>query len=478
MRPALPTASETADMTNTLPSENGAKPRPKRSGKESAVGMQKHRRTAIDIGLALITPIVGQEFLDRYKLRDPLNNTLKYGVKQVFSAAGASTRQFKRIQGLGKAPTRIKASGADYFDLTPDDDQKMILETVEEFAEEILRPAARDADDAASYPPDLITKAAELGITAISIPEDFDGIAAHRSTVTNALVAEALAYGDMGLALPILAPGGVASALTHWGSADQQATYLKEFAGDNVPQACVAIAEPHALFDPTALKTTAVRTPSGYRLNGVKSLVPAAADAELFIVGAQLSGKPALFIVESSTQGVSVKADPSMGIRAAALGRVELDNVSVPLSARLGEDGATDADYSEAIALARLGWAALAVGTSHAVLDHVVPYIKERQAFGEPIAHRQAVAFMTANIAIELDGLRLITWRGASRAEQGLPFAREAALAKRLGTDKGMQIGLDGVQLLGGHGYTKEHPVERWYRDLRAIGVAEGIVVI
>jgi alkylation response protein AidB-like acyl-CoA dehydrogenase len=465
-------------MTNTLPSKNGAKPRPKRTGKESAVGKQKHKRTATDIGLALITPIVGQEFLDRYKLRDPLNRSLKYGVKQVFSAAGASTRQFKRIQGLGKAPTRLKASGADYFDLTPDDDQKMILETVEEFAEEILRPAARDADDAASYPPDLITKAAELGITAINIPEDFDGIAAHRSTVTNALVAEALAYGDMGLALPILAPGGVASALTHWGSADQQATYLKEFAGQSVPQACVAIAEPHALFDPTALKTTAVRSPSGYRLNGVKSLVPAAANAELFIVGAQLSGKPALFIVESSTQGVSVKADPSMGIRGAALGRVELDNVSVPLSARLGEDGATDADYSESIALARLGWAALAVGTAHAVLDHVVPYIKERQAFGEPIAHRQAVAFMTANIAIELDGLRLITWRGASRAEQGLPFAREAALAKRLGTDKGMQIGLDGVQLLGGHGFTKEHPVERWYRDLRAIGVAEGVVVI
>ena len=458
-------------MTNTVPSK-------KRSGRESAVGMQKHKRTAIDVGLAVITPIVGQEFLDKYNLRGPLNRSLQYGVKQVFSAAGASARQFKRIQGIGKAPTRLKASGAHYFDLTPDDDQKMILETVEDFAKEILRPAARHADDAATYPPDLNAKAAELGITAINIPEDFDGIAAHRSTVTNALVAEALAYGDMGLALPILAPGGVASALTHWGSADQQATYLRAFAGENVPQACVAIAEPHALFDPTALKTTAVRTPSGYRLNGVKSLVPAAADAELFIVGAQLSGKPTLFIVESSTKGVSIKADPSMGIRAAALGRVDLDNVSVPLSARLGEDDATDDDYSEAIALARLGWAALAVGTAHAVLDHVMPYIKERQAFGEPIAHRQAVAFMTANIAIELDGLRLITWRGASRAEQGLSFAREAALAKRLGTDKGMQIGLDGVQLLGGHGYTKEHPVERWYRDLRAIGVAEGVVVI
>ena len=461
-------------MTNTLPSKNGSK----RSGRESAVGLQKHKRTATDIGLALITPIVGQEFLDRYHLRDPLNRTLKYGVKQVFSAAGASTRQFKRIQGLRTPPTRLKASGADYFDLTPDEDQKLILETVREFADEILRPAARHADDAASYPPDLIVKAAELGITAINIPEDFEGIASHRATVTNALVAEALAYGDMGLALPILAPGGVASALTHWASADQQATYLPEFAGENVPQACVAIAEPHALFDPTMLKTTAVRTPSGYRLNGVKSLVPAAADAELFIIGAQLNGRPALFIVESSSQGLTVKADPSMGLRAAALGRVELDNVSVLLAARLGEDGATDNDYSDAIALSRLGWAALAVGTSHAVLDHVVPYVKERQAFGEPIAHRQAVAFMCANIAIELDGLRLITWRGAARAEQGLPFAREAALAKRLGTDKGMQIGLDGVQLLGGHGYTKEHPVERWYRDLRAIGVAEGVVVI
>ena len=221
-----------------------------------------------------------------------------------------------------------------------------------------------------------------------------------------------------------------------------------------------------------------MRTPSGYRLDGVKSLVPAAADAELFIVGAQLDGKPALFIVESSTKGLAIKEDPSMGIRAAALGQLELSGVSVPLSARLGEDEATDEDYSEAIALSRLGWAALAVGTSHAVLDYVVPYVKEREAFGEPIAHRQAVAFMCANIAIELDGLRLITWRGAARAEQGLPFTREAALAKRLGADKGMQIGLDGVQLLGGHGYTKEHPVERWYRDLRAIGVAEGVVLI
>jgi alkylation response protein AidB-like acyl-CoA dehydrogenase len=466
-------------MTEALSGSNSKSSgrRRRRSGK-TGVGMQPHKRTGIDVALALLTPLVGQEFLDKYHLRDPLNRGLRYGTKTIFSTGAAASRQFKRVQNLRSGPTRLKSSGKDYFDLTPDEDQKLIVETVDEFAAEILRPAAHDADEAATYPAGLIAKAAELGITAINIPEDFDGIAAHRSSVTNVLVAEALAYGDMGLALPILAPGGVASALTHWGSADQQATYLPEFAGEHVPQACVAIAEPHPLFDPTRLRTTAVRTPSGYRLDGVKSLVPAAADAELFIIGAQLNGKPALFLVESSAAGLTVRADPSMGIRAAALGHVELSGVSVPSSARLGEDEATDDDFSEAIALARLGWAALAVGTSHAVLDYVVPYVKERQAFGEPVAHRQAVAFMCANIAIELDGLRLITWRGAARAEQGLTFTREAALAKRLGADKGMQIGLDGVQLLGGHGYTKEHPVERWYRDLRAIGVAEGVVVI
>lgn len=129
-------------------------------------------------------------------------------MKTVFSVAGATGREFKRVQTLGKAPTRLKASGKDYFDLTPDDDQQMIVETVQEFAAEILRPAAHDADEAADYPHELIGKAAELGITAINIPEDFDGIAAHRSAITNVLVAEALAYGDMGLALPILAPGG------------------------------------------------------------------------------------------------------------------------------------------------------------------------------------------------------------------------------------------------------------------------------
>ena len=118
------------------------------------------------------------------------------------------------------------------------------------------------------------------------------------------------------------------------------------------------------------------------------------------------------------------------------------------------------------------------MGTAQAVLDYVIPYVNERKAFGEPISNRQAVAFAVADIAIELEGMRLTTYRAASRADQELDFAREAGLARVLCADKGMAIGSAGVQLLGGHGYVKEHPVERWYRDLRAAGVMEGALLV
>ena len=134
--------------------------------------------------------------------------------------------------------------------------------------------------------------------------------------------------------------------------------------------------------------------------------------------------------------------------------------------------------YPECVALARLGWCALAVGTGQAVLDYVIPYVNERTAFGESIANRQAVAFTVANIAIELDGMRLADLPSRRRVDQDMTFCREVTLARRLCGERGMAIGSDGVQLLGGHGYVKEHPVERWYRDLRAAGVMEGVLVV
>lgn len=454
----------------------------RRPNDTSAVGLSQPKRDWMGAAMRALTTITGSELAEKYNLRKPIDRVAYEGTKTGFRTLGAATRSFAKVTGGGQ-PKRLpdnEAKTKDYFDLTPSDEQQMIVETVKDFAGEILRPAAYEADNAAKAPRDLLERAAELGITLINVPEELEGAASERGAVTNSLVAEALSHGDMGLALPILAPSGVAVALSQWGSDAQQQTYLPAFTGENVPQASVVIAEPRALFDPFALQTKATRSPSGFRLNGVKSLVPAAADAELFVVAAELDGRPALFIVESDTAGLSVEADPSMGLRAAGLGRLILDNVAVPAEAVLGDGDAKARaeEYADAVQLARLGWSSLAIGTGQAVLDYVIPYVNEREAFGEPISHRQAVAFMVANMAIELDGLRLVTLRGASRAEQGLSFAREAALARKLATDKGMQIGLDGVQLLGGHGFTKEHPVERWYRDLRAVGVAEGVVLV
>jgi alkylation response protein AidB-like acyl-CoA dehydrogenase len=281
----------------------------------------------------------------------------------------------------------------------------------------------------------------------------------------------------MGIAVGCLAPAGVSTALSLWGDADQQSTYLPEFVSENVPAAALALLEPRALFDPSSLKTTARSAGGGYALEGVKSLVPRAADGELFIVAAELEGTgPALFIVESRTGGISVEPEPAMGVRAAGTGRLIFSDVRLPAGALLG---AGDPEvFAECVALARLAWCAVAVGTGQAVLDYVTKYVNERRAFGELISQRQGVAFTVANIAIELDGMRLATYRAASRVDQNLSYSREVAIARRLCAERGMAIGSDGVQMLGGHGYVKEHPVERWYRDLRAAGLMEGGLLV
>jgi alkylation response protein AidB-like acyl-CoA dehydrogenase len=165
-----------------------------------------------------------------------------------------------------------------------------------------------------------------------------------------------------------------------------------------------------------------------------------------------------------------------MGLRGAGLGRLKLEGAEVGPGALLG---AADPEvFAECVARARLGWAGIAAGVGRAVLDYVIPYVNERVAFGEPVSHRQAVAFAVADIGIELEGLRLVALRAAARADAEEDFSREAALARQLAARYGMQIGSEGVQLLGGAGYIAEHPVERWYRDLRATGLMEGVLVV
>ena len=440
-------------------------------------GRSKQRRDPMGLGLAALNRLAGLRVIDRLNLRKPVEKAVYEASRTGFRTVGAATRAFASVQKMNGPKRPAKAAGSDQFDLTPTDEQRMIVEATREFAAEQLRPVAAEADTACVAPEALLKRSvAELGVTLVGVPEELGGMGSERSVTTGVLVAEALAHGDMGLAVACLAPAAVSNALVLWGDADQQSTYLPAFVGDDVPAAALAVLEPRPLFDPFTLETTARRAGGGFVLDGVKSLVPRADQAELFVVAAQLDGSPALFLVESSAAGITIESEPAMGLRAASMGRLVLSGVSVPATALLA-DGAPDA-YADCIRLGRIGWSALAVGTGKAVLDYVIPYVNERQAFGEPISNRQAVAFMVANIGIELEGARLATLRAASRAERGLPYARETALARRLTAEYGMKIGSDGVQLLGGHGYVKEHPVERWYRDLRAVGVMEGVVLV
>ena len=432
------------------------------------------------IGFALSTMnrLAGNPWLDRLGLRKPVERLAFGGTRTGFQLLTASEHRYRQLRGL--LPTRRLPTQtlSDRFDLNPSDDQQMIMDSLRRFAEDQIRPAAAKADEAMSVPEDVFRMGRDMGLVHYSVPEAFGGIAEVQSPLTSVMIAETLGWGDMGIAQALLASFGVAQVLTSWGNGRQQARYLPALSGagdDGQPPALgtIAVDEPHPLFAPDHLHTRARRSARGFVLNGLKCAVPLAETADLLLVAAQLEYEgPRLFILERGLDGLAWRPDPSMGLRAAGLAQLALNDVALDNDALVGTG--EPFDYQAFLDRASLMRSALATGCAQAVLDYVIPYCNQRVAFGEPISHRQSVAFMISDLAIELESMRLTLWRAASRAEQGLPFHREASLARLLSSEKSMQIASNGVQLLGGHGYVKEHPVERWYRDLRSTALLYG----
>lgn len=360
------------------------------------------------------------------------------------------------------------------FSLT--EEQKMLVTAVRRYAERELRKAMRDADETGQLPGNLMSAGWELGLTPSSIPEAYGGFGEH-SALTGALYAEELAWGDLSAALNLLAPNLLVIPLLEYGTDTQKETLLPQFCDMEFVPATAALLEPYITFDPHHLRTTAEKQGNTYRLNGKKVYVPLAADATHILVYADDGGATQAFIIPKDTPGLTIgEREKNMGIKALPTYSIALENCTIPAENKLGGDAGIN--FARLLNFSYVALGAMAVGTAKASYEYAKEYAKEREAFGEPIASRQAIAFMLADMAIDIDAARLMVWEAAWKLDRGEDATTEAALVKKFTDEMVMTVTDGGVQVLGGHGYIREHPVELWFRNGRGLATFTGMAMV
>ena len=364
----------------------------------------------------------------------------------------------------------------------PTEEQELIRQTVHEFAESEMRELARPCDEKRELPNEFLQKSWELGLVAGAIPEEYGGGGIGRSPVTNALVLEELAWGDVPLAAAAMTPALFVQPLLDFGTDAQKKQLLPLFAKSSFQAATLALLEPTFSFDAASLRTVAEPKGTGFVLSGRKRLVPLASTASHILVVARgakdgVAGLEA-FIVARDAKGLKIapEAERTLGFQCLPRFSVELERVEVPAEARLG--GERGIDGARLLAMLRTASSALALGLARGVYELALPYAKERIAFGQPIAQKQAIAFMLAEMQIEVSSMRHLVWKAASLLEHGLDASRAATLAHAYVTREVMKIADNGLQIFGGHGYIREYPVEMWYRNGRALTVNESVCAL
>jgi acyl-CoA dehydrogenase len=359
------------------------------------------------------------------------------------------------------------------FDMTSE--QKMLVDTVRRYAEKNLRTVYREAEESKHIPAKVVQTGWELGLLPGFIDAQYGGYGEY-SALTSALYLEEMAWGDLGITLHLLTPNLFAIPIAQFGNDKQKEQYLEQFCGDAFPRATAALVEPVIQFDPAELQTAAVKEGENFVINGKKTYVPLAKQAEVFLVYAQENGVTQAFIVPADTPGIKIgKRVKLMGIQALEMYEVAFENVAVPKANRLG--GLKGIRIQKLLTLSRITLAALAVGMARAAYEYAVAYAKDRVAFGEPIAHRQSIAFMLANMRIEIEATRLMVWEAAYKFDAGEDAAKSAQLAKQYADKMVLEVTDGAVQVLGGHGYIREHPVELWLRNGRGFVTMDGAVV-
>lgn len=354
----------------------------------------------------------------------------------------------------------------------PSEDQQMMRESVAAFASEMIRPAARDADESGAIPESLVQQAWELGLVQSSIPEEYGGYGGDRSAVTSALVCEELGYGDLSMALHFLAPRLVTYPVMELGSSEQKKEILAAYAGDKFTGGTAAIMEPSMAFDLNELQLRAKRQNGDFVLDGAKCYVPLGSDARHMVVYARTDGGTSAFVVSPDNPGVKfVEREKVMGLKALATYELSFSDCRVPASSLLS------GDLRPLFNRSRVALASLAVGVARAAFEYARDYAKERRAFGVAIAQKQAIAFMLAEMVIEIDSARLLTWEAAWKIDRGEDATREACIAKNYAAEVALKVTDNAVQVLGGHGYIRDHMVELWLRNARGFAVFEGLAI-
>jgi len=362
------------------------------------------------------------------------------------------------------------------FQLT--EEQRLLKSTVREFAEAELRPHSREWDEKQAFPREVFTKLGELGLMGVTWPAEYGG--SELSTIDWCVVLEELARVDAGVALSVAAHNSLCSGhIALAGTPEQKRAFLTPLAkGEKI--GCWGLTEDSAGSDAGGTKTTAVKDGAKWVLNGAKTFITNGSLADTAVVMAvtdRAKGKKGIsaFIVERGTPGFrSGKKEDKLGVRSSDTSELIFEDCKVPAANLLGAEGQGFVDTLRILDRGRIGIAAFAVGIAQGALDAATVYAQGRKQFGRAIAEFQAIQFKLAEMATRTDAARLLTWRAASRRDQGQEHTVESAMAKLFASEISVEVALEAVQIHGGYGYVKDYPVERFLRDSKLATIGEG----
>ncbi len=358
------------------------------------------------------------------------------------------------------------------------EEQEMMRKMVRDFAQEQIAPKIEEMEETDQFPAEIVKQMGELGLLGIPIPEEYGGSGMDFTSYIIAINELSKVSATVGVILSVHTSVGT-NPIFYFGNEQQKQKYVPKLASGEFLGA-FAITEPGAGSDAASIRTTAVKNGDHYILNGSKIFITNAGAADTYIVSAKTDSAAGVkgisaFIVDKDTPGFSVgKKEKKMGLHGSNTCEVIFEDAKVPVENLLGEEGDGFKILMANLDVGRIGIAAQSLGIAEAALESALNYAKERKQFGKPIAAQQGLAFKLADMATKVEASRLLVYRAAALRQQGLPCGKEASMAKLFASSTAMKVATEAVQVFGGYGYTKEYPVERFFRDAKICEIYEG----